>query len=75
MQAKQKQTGFTLVELLIVIVVISVLATITVAAYSGAQARAENQKTVSAVKSWIGILKSYKALNDHFPDYDASEDP
>lgn len=75
MQAKQKQTGFTIVELLIVIVVIGILAAITIVTFSGVQARSENQKTIVAVKSWIGILKSYKALNDRFPDYDASVDP
>lgn len=75
MQAKQKQTGFTIVELLIVIVVIGILAAITVATFNGVRVRSENQKTVVAIKSWIGILKSYKALNDRFPDYDASVDP
>lgn len=76
MWAKSKQPfGFTIVELLIVIVVIAILATVTVTAYSGIQQRSENQKTISAVKGWIGILKSYKALNGRFPDYDASIDP
>jgi prepilin-type N-terminal cleavage/methylation domain-containing protein len=72
MQTKQK--GFTIVELLIVIVVIGILAAITVVAFNGVQQRAENQKTIVAVKNWIGILKSYKSLNDRFPDYDASTD-
>lgn len=72
MQAKQ--TGFTIVELLIVIVVIGVLTTITVVAFNGVQVRSENQKTVAAARNWIGILKSYKAINGRFPDYDASTD-
>jgi prepilin-type N-terminal cleavage/methylation domain-containing protein len=37
-----KQTGFTIVELLIVIVVIAILATISVVAFSGVQARARD---------------------------------
>ncbi|MDB5187095.1 MAG: Fimbrial protein [Candidatus Saccharibacteria bacterium] len=37
---KQKQTGFTIVELLIVIVVIGILAAITVVAFNGVQDRA-----------------------------------
>lgn len=42
MWAKHKQyAGFTIVELLIVIVVISILAAITVVAYNGIQARAK----------------------------------
>lgn len=71
---QNKQTGFTIVELLIVIVVIGILAGITIVAFNGVQVRAENQKTIVAVKSWIGILKSYKTLNDRFPAYDATTD-
>jgi prepilin-type N-terminal cleavage/methylation domain-containing protein len=35
--SKQKQRGFTIVELLIVIVVIGILAAITIVAYNGIQ--------------------------------------
>lgn len=51
--------GFTIVELLIVIVVIAVLAAISVVAYTGIQARAENTKTVHAVAS---LARSMSAL-------------
>jgi len=37
MSIKNKQSGFTIVELLIVIVVIAILATITFVAYGGIQ--------------------------------------
>lgn len=40
----QKQTGFTIVELLIVIVVIAILAAVSVAAYSGIQNKARTSK-------------------------------
>lgn len=39
---KQKQNGFTIVELLIVIVVIGILAAITIVAFNGVQRRAHN---------------------------------
>lgn len=62
-----KQRGFTIVELLIVIVVIGILAAITIVAYNGVQARA----TFSAYKSDIaGINKAillYYADNDAYP--------
>jgi prepilin-type N-terminal cleavage/methylation domain-containing protein len=38
----KQQSGFTIVELLIVIVVIAILAAITVVAYNGIQDRARN---------------------------------
>lgn len=43
-QAKKRQTGFTIVELLIVIVVIGILAAITIVAYNGVQDRAKAAK-------------------------------
>lgn len=45
--ATKKQTGFTIVELLIVIVIIGILAAITVVAYNGIQQRAKNQQASS----------------------------
>ena len=47
----QKQTGFTIVELLIVIVVIAILATVTVVAFNGTQQRARLSKIDSDMRS------------------------
>jgi prepilin-type N-terminal cleavage/methylation domain-containing protein len=44
MVARLKMTGFTIVELLIVIVVIAILAAITIVAYNGIQTRSQNAK-------------------------------
>ena len=63
----QKQTGFTIVELLIVIVVIGILAAITIVAFNGVQQRAQTNRTVSAASSWIKILKLYKADTGGWP--------
>lgn len=49
--AKQKQPGFTIVELLIVIVVIAILAAITIVAYNGIQNRANDTVVQSELKA------------------------
>ncbi|RYF29584.1 MAG: prepilin-type N-terminal cleavage/methylation domain-containing protein [Chloroflexi bacterium] len=61
--------GFTIVELLIVIVVIGILAAITIVTFSGIQSRAENNKTVSAVGAYAKALTVYAALpeNGRYP--------
>jgi prepilin-type N-terminal cleavage/methylation domain-containing protein len=68
MWAKHKQQhGFTIVELLIVIVVIGVLAAIVITAFNGVQARAENNKTVAAVNQDVKLLMMYKEINGSYP--------
>lgn len=62
--ANNKNHGFTIVELLIVIVVIGILAAITIVAFNGIQTRTENNKTVSAVGGWVKALRQYAVQND-----------
>lgn len=59
--------GFTIVELLIVIVVIAVLATIVIATYSGVQERARNASRQSDVKNAQKLVEIYKAENGSYP--------
>lgn len=49
--------GFTIVELLIVIVVIGILAAITIVAYSGIQERAQGAAIISQAKAYVKGLK------------------
>ncbi len=62
-----KHKGFTIVELLIVIVVIGILAAITVVAFNGVQKRAENTKNVAAVNQAAKLLTVYKEANGDYP--------
>lgn len=61
MLTRKKQAGFTIVELLIVIVVIGILAAITIVAYNGIQERAESTKIVSQATAFVKGLKLYEA--------------
>lgn len=63
----QSKSGFTIVELLIVIVVIAILAAISIVTYNGIQTRTENTKTTQAVAQYVKALKAYKAINDDYP--------
>ena len=61
------QKGFTIVELLIVIVVIAILAAISIVAYNGIQTRAENTKTINGVTAYAKALSLYAADKGVYP--------
>lgn len=58
-----KKPGFTIVELLIVIVVIGILAAVSMVAYRGIQMRAQNIKTTQAVANYVKVFQLY--ATDH----------
>jgi general secretion pathway protein G len=62
-----RQTGFTIVELLIVIVVIGILAAISIVAYNGVQAKARDSQRISDLKSIVKALEAYKVNNGTYP--------
>lgn len=60
---KRSISGFTIVELLIVIVVIAILAAISIVAYTGIQARANDAKMRAGVKQFETTLRIW--VQDH----------
>lgn len=67
-QWARKQTGFTIVELLIVIVVIAILAAITIVAFNGIQDRAKASAAQSAASQATKKVMAYAIDNaDQYP--------
>ncbi len=62
-----RRRGFTIVELLIVIVVIGILAAITIVAYNGIQQRARNAQTISAAHNYLTAFQGYLVQNGGYP--------
>lgn len=62
-----KTWGFTVVELLIVVAVIAILATITVTMYNGAQNRARNTQTTSSVSDYAHAIHAFYNMNGKYP--------
>lgn len=63
-----RRAGFTLVELLIVIVVIAILAAISIIAYNGIQQRAEEARIAAAVDSYYKVFEAAAVTNGSYPD-------
>lgn len=59
--------GFTIVELLIVIVVIAILATISIMAYNGVQARTNNTAAATSAENVAKKIELYNAANSSYP--------
>ena len=64
---KQAKRGFTIVELLVVIVVIGILAAITIVSYSGITARANTTKALSNAQAVQTVAEIMNADNGYFP--------
>jgi general secretion pathway protein G len=62
-----KNLGFTIIELLIVIVVIAILATISIVAYGGIQNRANDSTIKSDMAGIVKAIRLYEAEKGELP--------
>lgn len=67
-EAMSTKLGFTIVELLIVITVIAILATITVVTYNGIQDRARNASTMTTIDQLKDQIELHYAQTGAFPN-------
>lgn len=64
---KRKESGFTIVELLIVIVVIGILAALVITTFSGIQRKARDSERQTDINAIHGQVEAYYAQNGKYP--------
>lgn len=64
---KNRSKGFTIVELLIVIVVIAILATLVIVTFTGIQQKARDSQRQTDINALDSHLEAYFASNGNYP--------
>jgi prepilin-type N-terminal cleavage/methylation domain-containing protein len=67
MAYKLKQQGFTIVELLIVIVVIGILAALVITTFTGIQQKARDTERTTDIKALHGQVEAFYAQKGFYP--------
>lgn len=67
-ERRQSSAGFTIVELIVVVITISILLALTVVVYGDAQQRSRNAQMASAVRVFKDALILYRATNREYPN-------
>ena len=67
MKSAQKQKGFALVELLVVISIMAILTTMAMVVYSGLQSQSRDAKRQSDLKTIQSALEQYRADQGFYP--------
>jgi len=64
---KKRQSGFTIVELLIVIVVIGILATLVIVTFTGIQQKARDSQRQTDINALDSHVEAYYAQTGNYP--------
>ncbi len=67
MSQKQNQQGFTIVELLIVIVVIGILAALVITTFTGIQKKGRDTERQTDIRAMHGQMEAYYAEHGKYP--------
>jgi general secretion pathway protein G len=66
-QLQNEQSGFTLIELIIVIIILGILLTVVATTYRGVQARNRNGQREAGITTLQGGLETYYAQTSTYP--------
>lgn len=63
----RRKKGFSIVELIIVIVVVALLSTLVIVNYSNVRVQSENTRTIGNVKQYVDAINLYRIRNGAYP--------
>lgn len=69
-----RNKAFTVVELVVVIIVLGILATLTIVYYQGTREAAYNSQITAGVRSYYDAIKAYKLAKGEYPSTQREED-
>ena len=64
---KRVQSGFTYIEILVVVIVLSILFSIAMSSYSGIRSKSIDQRRKSDVEEIRSALEQYRSVNSAYP--------
>lgn len=71
---KKNQKGFTLIELMVVLIILGLLATIVLPKFLGSEEKAKRKVAITQIRSLESALDSYKLDNGFYPTTDQGLD-
>lgn len=74
MHIRKHTAGFTIIELLVVVVIVGILSTLVITTYSGVQSKNRNSDRQAHIDTLQGHLETYYAQNNTYPTLDNLND-